>query len=109
MAWKKGFLSITRDWNGWPAAVRIDGDKIQIQRSHGIPLEVQHSHLVPVQAKTYSDVEMIAFITEKAQGLEGVEVTLSSTGRGYDKFLVVSGWTADLTDAETSDAKKLRL
>lgn len=96
---KTGHMKTMQDWNGWPARVRKDGDLVQIQRSSALPIE----------QKEYGGKELIDLISELSEGLIEVKVSLSGTGGGQgfrdDKFLVVSGWTSELTESEIAEVK----
>lgn len=95
---KKAFLQDSKDWNGWGAQVRTDGNVIEIQRSQALPIE----------KVSYGLYELISLIAEKSKGIEDAEVILSSTGDGHnEKFLVVQGWSSELTTAEFNEAKRL--
>lgn len=94
-----GYMKTTKDWNGWSAKVRKDGSVVQIQRSSALPIE----------KKEYDGPELTALIAELSEDLTGVKVSLQGTGGGQgfrdDKFLVVSGWTEELTDGEIAEIK----
>jgi len=107
MALKHGFLENARDWNGWPAKVRSDGTKVQVQRSYGIPLEVKPAHMLPTHAITYAGDAFTDLIAEKSEDLEDVQVVLSGNGNGSDKFLVIQGWTTSLTKSEVTEALRV--
>lgn len=95
----KGFMKTTKDWNGWPSRVRKDGNVVQIQRSSALPIE----------NKEYDGAELTGLIAELSEDLTEVKVSLQGTGGGQgfrdDKFLVVTGWTAELTDSEIAEIK----
>jgi hypothetical protein len=94
---KKAFLQDSKDWNGWGAQVRTDGNAIEIQRTHALPIE----------KVSYDVYELISLLEEKAVDLADPEVILSSTGDGHnEKFLVVQGWSPELTPAEDAEAKR---
>lgn len=94
-----GYMKTTKDWNGWPAKVRKDGTLVQIQRSSALPIE----------SKEYDGTELTGLITELSEDLTEVKVSLQGTGGGQgfrdDKFLVVSGWTEELTESEVAELK----
>lgn len=93
---KKAFLQYSKDWNGWGAQVRTDGNVIEIQRSQALPIE----------KVSYGAYELVSLIEEKSVDLADPEVILSSTGEGHnEKFLVVQGWTSELTPAEFAESK----
>lgn len=98
---KTGFLSSAKNWDGWNARVRTDGTVVQVQRSHALPIE----------KKEYKGTELTDLIAEKSKGLEDVTVTLSGTGGGQgfrdEKFLVVAGWSSELTPTEAAEAKRV--
>lgn len=97
--YETGYMKETKDWNGWPSKVRRNGTVVQVQRSHALPIE----------ATTYKGAEFVSLIETKSVGLEDVQVALSGTGGGQgfrdDKFLVVSGWTSELTESEEREVK----
>lgn len=99
---KTGYIDSAKDWNGWPAKVRVSEDS---------PIQIERSYALPIEKKTYDAQELVTLIAEKSKGLADVKVALSGTGGGQgfrdEKFLVISGWTTDLTDSEARAAKLL--